>query len=218
VSSVIFRFVSIPAPEELSFMERILDLGCGTGDSWRCIPNKVENCRIIGIDLQQDRVRTANLKYGNRGWSYLCARGEAIPLADASIDGVICEVALPYMHIPRALAELRRVLVPGGWFKATLHPPRFTWNELLRAFPHHKQTLFRIFVLLNGMVLHLSGRVISIGKIAESCQTNAGIRLALRRAGFEEVSLRHESGRFYLHARCADAVVVEEPEVLSPVA
>jgi ubiquinone/menaquinone biosynthesis C-methylase UbiE len=199
-------------------VERILDLGCGTGDSWRGISDKVENCRITGIDLQLDRVRTANLKYGNRGWNYLCARGEAIPLADASVDGAICEIALPYMHIPRALAELRRVLVPRGWFKATLHPPRFTWNELLQSFPHPKQTLFRIFVLLNGMVLHFSGRVISIGKIAESCQTNAGIRIALRRAGFEVVSLRHESGRFYVQARRAGAVVVEEPEVLSPVA
>jgi ubiquinone/menaquinone biosynthesis C-methylase UbiE len=200
------------------FVERVLDLGCGTADSSRCIPDNVENCQIVGIDLQRDRARTSKLKYSNRGWSYLCARGEAIPLADASVDGAICEVALPYMHIPRALAELRRVIVPGGWFRATLHPLGFTWKELRRAFPRPKPTLFRIFVLLNGMVFHFSGRVISIGKIAESWQTNHGIRIAFRRAGFETLSLRHEAGRFYVEARRAGAVIVEEREVLSPVA
>lgn len=35
----------------------------------------------------------------------------------------------PYMHIPRMLAELHRVLVPGGWLRATLHAPRFTWGN-----------------------------------------------------------------------------------------
>ena len=87
-------------------MERILDLGCGTGDSWQKLGLKVENRRIVGIDVQWDRVQAANLKYSGRGWEYLCARGEEIPLPDGSVQGVFCNVALPYMHIPRTLAEL----------------------------------------------------------------------------------------------------------------
>lgn len=94
-----------------------------------------------------------------------------------------CQVALPYMHIPRTLIELHRVLVPGGWFRATLHTPRFSWQELLRAFPLPKATFFRVFVMLNGMFLHLTGSVLSLGKVAESCQTEAGMRIALKRRG-----------------------------------
>lgn len=182
-------------------MERILDLGCGTGDSWRGFGLPLEDRQIVGIDIQQERVRAANLKYGSRGWNFLCAEGENIPLPDQSVDGVICEVALPYMHIPRTLAEVNRVLVPGGWLKATLHTPEFTWSEFRKAFPRPKPSLFRLFVILNGVVFHFSGDVISLGKVAESCQTDAGMRIALRRAGFTEVSFRHEGIRCFVDAR-----------------
>jgi len=182
-------------------MERLLDLGCGTGDSWQKLGLQVENCRIVGIDVQLDRARAAYLKYGGRGWNYVRAVGEDIPLADGSIDGIFCNVALPYMHIPRTLAELHRVLVPGGWLKATLHPFSFTWREFQSTFPRPKASLFRVFVLLNGMFFHFSGSVISLGKVAESCQTENGMRIALRRAGFTGVSFRREGGRWLVEAR-----------------
>lgn len=196
-------------------MDRLLDLGCGDGDSWQKLGLPVENCWIVGVDLQLERVRAANLKYGGLGWSYLCARGEGIPFSDGSLEGVFCNVALPYMNIPRTLAELHRVLVPGGWFRATLHSPSFTCNEFWRAFPRPKASLFRVFVLLNGMILHFSGGVISMGNVAESCQTEAGMRIALRRAGFTGVSFRREGRRLFVDARREGAVVAVK---LAPVA
>jgi len=182
-------------------MQRILDLGCGTGDSWRYFGSQTEDWQIVGIDLGQDRLRAASLKYGERGWRYVQARGECIPLQNGSVDGVISQVALPYMHIPRTLAELHRVLVPGGWLRATLHPPLFTWSEFQRSFPAPKASLFRSFVFLNGMIFHFSGRVLSLGNVAESCQTDRGIRIALRRAGFAGVSIRHDGIKFLVEAR-----------------
>jgi ubiquinone/menaquinone biosynthesis C-methylase UbiE len=134
----------------------------------------------------------------------VCARGESLPLADGSIDGVLCWLALPYMHIPRALAEIHRVLVPGGWFTAALHRPRFTWQEFCGSFPRPKQSLFRTLVFVNGMVLHCSGSVISVFGISESCQTESGMRMALQRAGFGDLSFRHEGGRFLVDARRDD--------------
>jgi ubiquinone/menaquinone biosynthesis C-methylase UbiE len=197
--------------------ERILDLGCGTGDSWRKLGLPVENCRVVGIDIQRDRVQTAHLKYGSQGWGYVCARGEEIPLPDGSIQGVFCNVALPYMHIPHTLGELHRVLVPGGWLKASLHTPTFTWSEFRQSFPHPKQCLFRIFVLLNGMVLHFSGNVICLGRVAESCQTSAGMRIALRSAGFTAVSYRKDGRRFFVEARREGAPAETEPVALPSV-
>jgi ubiquinone/menaquinone biosynthesis C-methylase UbiE len=191
-------------------MERILDLGCGSGDSWQKLGLQAENCRVIGLDIQHDGVQAAHLKYSGRGWVYLCARGEEIPLADGSVQGVYCNVALPYMHIPRTLAELHRVVVPGGWLKATLHAPGFTLSEFRGSFRHPKNILFRIFVLFNGMVLHFSGNVISLGKVAESCQTSAGMRIALRRNGFTAVTFRRERRRFFVEARREGAPAVAE--------
>ncbi len=166
-------------------MERILDLGCGAGDSWRGLRMEAEHWQVIGLDMQRDRVQIAHHKYNARGWRYLCARGESIPLADASVNGVFCEVALPYMHIPRVLAELHRVLAPGGWLRATLHPPSFTWGELKMCFPNPRQTLFRVLVLLNGMVLHCCGLVCG-ESLFESLRRSRSVRLGVwfRRRGF----------------------------------
>jgi len=185
-------------------MEKVLDLGCGTGDFWHSLRLPVEGRALVGIDIQMDRLRAANLKYAERGWRYLCARGENIPLPDASLNGVFSEVAVPYMHIPRMLAELHRVLVPGGWLRATLHTPGFTWRELRNAFPRRKPTFFRIFVMLNGVVLHLTGNVMSLGNKAESCQTETGMRIALKRAGFDSIRFEHDGLRFFLSARRND--------------
>lgn len=199
-------------------MERILDLGCGTGDSWRKLGLDVENRCVIGIDVKPDRIQAAHREFSGRGWCYLCARGENVPLRDGSVDCAFSNVALPYMHIPRVLAELHRVLVPGGLLQATLHPPSFAWSEFRRSFPKPKQSLFRVFVFLNGMVLHFSGRVISLGKVAESCQTERGMRIALERAGFTAVSFRHEERRFFVNARRDGAPSVAEWAKLGPAA
>ena len=181
-------------------MERILDLGCGTGDTWQHLGLDACNWKVVGLDVQRDRVHTAAQKYGPRGWSYVCGRGEKIPLADESMNGCICNVALPYMRIPQSLGELHRVLVPGGWVKMALHAPEFTWSEFRKSFPKPQQSLFRVFVFLNGMFLHFTGRVIAFGEVAESCQTEAGMRIALRRAGFTAVTFRHEGLRFFADA------------------
>jgi len=45
----------------------------------------------------------------------LSADAHALPLADGSVDAVLCACVLcSVAQPPRALAELRRVLVPGG--------------------------------------------------------------------------------------------------------
>jgi ubiquinone/menaquinone biosynthesis C-methylase UbiE len=159
-----------------------------------------EDWQVVGLDVEMRALRTARDRFGQRGWNYLRARGEEIPLSDGCVDGVVCNVALPYMHIPHALAELHRVLLPGGWLKASLHPPSFTWRELGRSVTKPKNTLFRVFVVMNGMLLHSLGRVISVNRIAESCQTQRGMRLALRRAGFNRINFRREGRRLFVEA------------------
>ena len=52
---------------------------------------------------------------------------------------------------------------------------------------------------MNGMIFDFPGNVISLGSKAESCQTEGGMRIALRRAGFTAVSFRRQG--FVVEAR-----------------
>ncbi len=187
-------------------MQRILDLGCGTGDSWKNLGSNVQDWAVIGLERDWQRVAEANEKYAGRGWRYLCGRGECLPIKDNSVDGVICRGALPYMAIPTALEELHRVLVPDGWLRVSLHPLRFSWGELRSGFPRPRQTAYRCYVILNGLYFHFTGRVMRLGSRVESCQTEQGIAKALRRAGFVDVKFHYPDTRFVVEARRAEKV------------
>jgi len=178
----------------------VLDLGCGQGRDlsfWG-----VARCdQVTGIDSNPNSLEVARIRYPAR--VFLEARGERLPFPSESFERVVSGVALPYMHIPRTVGEIHRVLVPGGCFQATLHSPGFTWRELRQnAWPHPKATLFRLFVLSNGIVFHLSGCVLEIGEKAESCQTERGMRLALADAGFSGIAFRRlDDGKLLVEAR-----------------
>jgi ubiquinone/menaquinone biosynthesis C-methylase UbiE len=167
---------------------RILDLGCGTGRDlafWGVTASD----EVTGLDIRAERLEEARRRFPQR--SYFQGPGEAMPFRDASFDRVISLVALPYMDIPKALGEIRRVLVPGGTFTATLHPLKFSLAEFRKkAFVSMVPTLYRSFVLLNGIYFHSTGRTLNLAGRGESFQTERGMRIALGRAGFDEHHFR----------------------------
>jgi ubiquinone/menaquinone biosynthesis C-methylase UbiE len=172
---------------------RILDLGCGPGRdllSW----GVTDSDEVTGLDNDSASLELARLRFPSR--TYFLGCGEAMPFPDASFDRVISGVALPYMNIPKALGEIHRVLVPGGTFSASLHAVSFTVAELRhKAFPHPIPTLFRIYVLGNGVWFHCTGRTIGFVKgRTESFQTERGARVAFTREHFADLSFRRASG------------------------
>ena len=102
------------------------------------------------------------------------------------------------MNIPKMLAEGCRTLVPGGRLSITLHTPSFTITELLHnAFPKPIATVFRLYVFANGLFFHVTGRTRGfLRDRTESFQTQRGMRIALNRAGFVDLSFRRGIGRF----------------------
>jgi ubiquinone/menaquinone biosynthesis C-methylase UbiE len=168
---------------------RVLDLGCGSGRdlaAWGI--TAVDH--VTGLDVNDASLATAKARFPARG--FLRAIGESLPFRDEIFDRVISSVALPYMNIPKALAEIHRSLVPGGMVSLSLHSPDFTRNELLHnAFPKPIPTLFRFYVMANGMWFHCTGSTFGFFRgRTESFQTERGIKIALRRAGFVDPSFR----------------------------
>jgi ubiquinone/menaquinone biosynthesis C-methylase UbiE len=179
---------------------RVLDLGCGTG---KCPvrANVSDEDDVVGVDIDEPSLAIARQSFANRTFRY--ARGEALPFPDASFDRVVSAVALPYMDIPKTLAEVRRVLVPGGTVFFSVHAFRFTLCELRKATPRPVAMLYRLFVMLNGLWFHLTGRVLTVAGRAESFQTKSGLQRALARAGFVDLVFTRPDGRLIVEGRRA---------------
>jgi len=172
---------------------RVLDLGCGSARdlaSWGV--TAVD--KVTGLDIDHSCLTTAQVRFPNR--AYLQGAGECLPFEGESFDRVISAVALPYMNIQKALAEIHRILVPGGGLSVSLHLPSFTIAELLHnAIPKPVPTLFRLYVMANGLVFHCVGRTVGFVKgRTESFQSERGMRAALKRAGFDTFSFRRGTG------------------------
>ena len=101
--------------------DRVLDVGCGTGTLALAAVEAVGPAgRVHGIDPAPEMIARAKAKAKKAGAAIELEVGviEALPLADQSIDVVLS--TLMFHHLPgddlqrAGLAEIRRVLAPGG--------------------------------------------------------------------------------------------------------
>jgi ubiquinone/menaquinone biosynthesis C-methylase UbiE len=112
---------------------RTLDLGTGTG---RNLPLYGPGVRVVGLDpalpvLARARRRAPRVPL-------VRAAAEALPFRDGAFDTVVSGLALCSVADPaRALAEVRRVLRPGGHLRVLEHvrspvPWRARWQDRLQ--------------------------------------------------------------------------------------
>jgi ubiquinone/menaquinone biosynthesis C-methylase UbiE len=116
--------------------KRVLDIGCGPVGLIHFLDNAAGRIRIDPLLLQyESRMMLEGPQLS------LAGLGEALPLASDSVDVAICFNALDHMQDPAAaLAEIRRVLRPGGTLLLMIHSfPKwarpFFWVD--RLHPHH---------------------------------------------------------------------------------
>ena len=93
-----------------------IDLACGPGTYTRPLAARVRNA--IGVDLTPAMVEKARAEAAHDGIAnieFVCADIYALPFADGAAGIVSCGYAFHHMtDPPRALAEMARVLQPGG--------------------------------------------------------------------------------------------------------
>ena len=123
--------------------QRMLDAGCGTGGAQRALFARFPKAALFAVDfapamLQQARRRKP---WFRTLWT-VAADCTALPLADASIDLVFCNLMLQWLDDPEpAFREFRRVLAPRGLLlfssfgPDTLRELRAAWSQVDGA-PH----------------------------------------------------------------------------------
>lgn len=96
---------------------RILDLGCGTGEISSRLAGAFPKAEVLGLDVLDVHVRYASHRYADLAPRLTFRKGDgfALDLPDASIDLAACRHMLQSIpHPERIVAELQRVLKPGG--------------------------------------------------------------------------------------------------------
>lgn len=96
---------------------RILDVGCGTGVFAERIRQALPNARVCGVDLVAGMLTKGNARWRRHAAHVAPVQGdsERLPFRSGSFDVVTCANSFHhYPHQDRAVADMRRVLRPGG--------------------------------------------------------------------------------------------------------
>lgn len=98
---------------ELLGDERVLDVGCGTGELEDRLLDRWPGLHTTGVDISPNMLRQAADKRSNV--VLVAAEAHRLPFADASFDVAVCANAFHYFRRPaETLADTRRVLRPAG--------------------------------------------------------------------------------------------------------
>ena len=125
---------------DLQGREHVLDVGCGTGVLTRLLAHRLadrENSLVVGVDAAPKMIGGARRKAAHvPNIRFDVGVAETLEYADASFD---CAVStFFYHHVDaelkrRSLAELRRVLKPGGRLVIVDVDEPYTWFGRLCA-------------------------------------------------------------------------------------
>jgi len=110
----------------------ILDVGTGPGALAVEIAGRCPSCRVLGIDLAPEMLRTAAQRAADAGVGdrvdFQVSDAAQLPLADGSIDAAVSTLSLHHWRDPPAvLRELWRVVRPGG--RVLIYDTRFSYSE-----------------------------------------------------------------------------------------
>lgn len=194
------RALLLSVKEKPSAAPLVLDLGCGTLRLARGLLRSKSNLRLLALDLSRPMLTTGlarRLPSASRRILPVQGAAESLPLPDNSLDMVVSQFVWRNLNSrPRALAEILRVLKPGGSLLVMEFGSgqRRIWGGLYNFY------LSKILPRLGGL---LSGRPGAYAYLAQSIlefPLPEAIAEEMRTVGFTQVACAPlTSGILFVH-------------------
>jgi demethylmenaquinone methyltransferase/2-methoxy-6-polyprenyl-1,4-benzoquinol methylase len=166
---------------------RLLDLGTGTGDLALEALGRDPALLAVGGDFTLEMMRVGRQRQGGDRVRWLGVDALNLPLPDAQFDAVTSGYLMRNVaDVPRALAEQRRVLKPGGRLVCldTTPPPR-NW---LRPFINFH--LHVIIPVLGRLIAGASDAYTYLPDSTEQFLAAEQLAERIQQAGFREVNFK----------------------------
>ncbi len=128
---LMMRFLQPMSDEMISMLElredaRVLDIATGTGEPGLTIASILKNGSVTASDISENMLAVAKENAQKRGllnFETICCEVSALPFEDNTFDAITCRLGFMFFpDIEMALAEMTRVLKPGGRIAASV------WN------------------------------------------------------------------------------------------
>jgi len=128
---------------DLDQYPQVIELGCGAAQLSRQLLARYPACEVTGLEVDE-RQHAKNLLSPQQGLNFVEAGAQAIPFDDAQFDLALMLKSLhhvPLDQLRAALAEIHRVLRPGGLLYVSEPVFAGALNEVMRVF--HDEELVR---------------------------------------------------------------------------
>ena len=105
----------------LAQARRVLDVGCGNGAVTLDLAAAAPRATVVAIDADAAMAGRARARLGPG--ALLRSDGRALPFRDGAFDAAVCNLVLLWSPEPeRVVAEMARVVRPGGTVLASMEP------------------------------------------------------------------------------------------------
>jgi ubiquinone/menaquinone biosynthesis C-methylase UbiE len=107
-----------------------IDVGCGNGAFTDLIANRCAPGSVVGIDPSADQIAYARDRAPDGIAKYQEGNALDLPYSDASFDIAVMALVIFFVpEPPKGVAEMARVVRPGGWVTS------YSWDILGGGFP-----------------------------------------------------------------------------------
>ncbi|WP_067515451.1 malonyl-ACP O-methyltransferase BioC [Endozoicomonas ascidiicola] len=149
-------------------VNRVLDLGSGTGIHSVALADRYASALVTGLDLSMGMLQFAQRQHSSCNRVRWCSGDiESLPFASESIDLIFSSLAIQWCNLERVLDEVSRVLKPGGQFvfstlsDGSLHELNASWTQAgesgrvnqFAEFEKQQEIIHRSGMSLNSMSL-----------------------------------------------------------------